>query len=132
MAPFVLNGPITGATFHAYVAQVLAPELKPGEVVVMDNLAAHKRASVQAAVRAAGASFFYLPALQPRPEPHQERVAVPPRQPARQPRVHVLRWGDPTLLGTAALVADHLAGRTPAIPAEPYLPGRLLTGVTHA
>ena len=65
VAPFVLDGPITGAAFHAYVAQVLAPELKPGDVVVMDNLAAHKRARVQAAIRAAGASSLYLPPYSP-------------------------------------------------------------------
>ena len=45
---------------QGYVAQVLAPALRPGDVVVMDNLAVNKRASIQAAIRAAGASPFYL------------------------------------------------------------------------
>ena len=65
VAPFVLEGPITGAMFHAYVAQVLAPELRPDDVVVMNNLAAHKRARVQAAIRAAGAKPFSLPPYSP-------------------------------------------------------------------
>src|SRR5205814_10498482 len=44
IAPMVLDGPMTGAAFRAYVEQALAPELQPGDVVVMDNLAAHKMA----------------------------------------------------------------------------------------
>jgi hypothetical protein len=56
IAPFGLDGPMTGDAFRAYVAQVLAPELEAGDVVVMDNLAAHKVAGVQEAIRAVGAS----------------------------------------------------------------------------
>jgi hypothetical protein len=50
LAPFVLDGPMTGEAFRAYVEQVLAPALEPGDVVTMDNLAVHKVAGVQAAV----------------------------------------------------------------------------------
>src|SRR5213076_1990664 len=47
IAPMVLDGPMTGAAFRAYVEQALAPELQPGDVVVMDNLAAHKMAGIE-------------------------------------------------------------------------------------
>jgi transposase len=65
IAPFVLDGPMTGEIFRAYVAQFLAPALLPGDVVVLDNLPAHKVAGVEAAIRAAGASLMYLPAYSP-------------------------------------------------------------------
>lgn len=45
VAPMVLDGPINGDWFEAYVARVLVPELRPGDVVIMDNLSSHKRAS---------------------------------------------------------------------------------------
>ncbi len=61
VAPLVLDGPMTGSTFHTYVQQFLAPTLAPGDVVVMDNLAAHKVAGIREAVVAAGASPLYLP-----------------------------------------------------------------------
>lgn len=54
-APMVLDGPMTGPAFLAYVEQVLIPTLRPDEIVVMDNLPAHKIAAVRAAIEAAGA-----------------------------------------------------------------------------
>ena len=60
-APFVLNGPINGAAFRAYVDQVLVPSLRPGDVIVIDNLGSHKGAGVRPAIKAAGASLLYLP-----------------------------------------------------------------------
>jgi hypothetical protein len=65
IAPLVLDGPMTGEVFRAYVEQFLAPALTSGDVVVMDNLAAHKVAGVREAIRAAGASIFYLPPYSP-------------------------------------------------------------------
>ena len=65
VAPMVLDGPINGAAFQAYVDQVLVPELKPGDVVVMDNLGSHKGADVRASIEAAGASLLYLPPYSP-------------------------------------------------------------------
>lgn len=64
-APMVLDGPMNGAAFLAYVEQVLVPTLRPGEIVVMDNLPAHKPASVRAAIERAGASLRYLPPYSP-------------------------------------------------------------------
>ena len=61
----VLDGPINGRRFEAYVDQVLVPELKPGDIVVMDNLGSHKGEGVRAAIAAAGASLLYLPPYSP-------------------------------------------------------------------
>jgi transposase len=65
IAPFVLDGPMTGEVFRAYAEQMLAPSLARGDVVVMDNLPAHKVAGVQEAIRAVGASLLYLPPYSP-------------------------------------------------------------------
>jgi transposase len=64
-APFVLDGPINGAWFQAYVDQVLVPTLAPGDIVVMDNLGSHKGAQVRKAIEATGASLLYLPPYSP-------------------------------------------------------------------
>ncbi|MBL6459414.1 IS630 family transposase [Belnapia sp. T6] len=65
VAPMVLDGPINGELFQAYVDQVLVPELRPGDIVVMDNLGSHKGTGVRAAIEAAGASLLYLPPYSP-------------------------------------------------------------------
>jgi transposase len=65
LAPLVLAGPMTGPAFRAYVEQFLAPALEPGDVVVLDNLAAHKVDGVRQAIAAAGASILYLPPYSP-------------------------------------------------------------------
>ena len=61
VAPMVLDRPINGTAFQAYVEQVLVPELRPGDIVIMDNLASHKGAGVRAAIEAARAGLLYLP-----------------------------------------------------------------------
>lgn len=61
VAPMVLDGSINSAAFQAYVDQVLVPELRPGDIVVMDNLSSHKGAGVRAAIEATGAELLYLP-----------------------------------------------------------------------
>jgi transposase len=64
-APMVIDGAMTGDLFVAYVRQVLVPELRPGDVVVMDNLQCHKRAEAAAAIAAAGAEVRFLPPYSP-------------------------------------------------------------------
>ena len=64
-APMVLDGPMTGAWFLSYVKQVLAPTLALGDVVVMDNLPAHKGLAVRQAVEATGARLLFLPPYSP-------------------------------------------------------------------
>ena len=61
VAPFVLDGPINRDAFEVYVEKVLVPELRLGDVVVMDNLSSHKGPSVRALIEAAGATLLYLP-----------------------------------------------------------------------
>lgn len=65
VAPMVIDRPINRISFQAYVDQVLVPELRPGDVVVMDNLGSHKGPAVVAAIEAAGASLLYLPPYSP-------------------------------------------------------------------
>jgi transposase len=65
VAPMVLDGPINGAAFVAYIEQCLAPTLKRGDIVVIDNLPAHKVAGVKDAIEAAGATLQYLPQYSP-------------------------------------------------------------------
>ena len=64
-APVVVNGAINGELFLAYVEQQLLPTLKPGDVVVMDNLGSHKVAGVEEAIESVGASVLYLPPYSP-------------------------------------------------------------------
>ena len=66
-APCVLDGPINGESFLAYVEQILAPTLSSGDVVVMDNLGSHKSAAaaVRKAIRAKGARLIFLPKYSP-------------------------------------------------------------------
>lgn len=65
IAPMILDGPMNGDTFKAYVAQILVPELKPGDVVIMDNLPAHKVNGVAETIEEAGAKLLYLPPYSP-------------------------------------------------------------------
>jgi len=64
-APMVLDGPINGQWFLAYVEQVLVPTLRKGDVVIMDNLGSHKCAGVRKAIEDAGATLLYLPPYSP-------------------------------------------------------------------
>ena len=74
-APMVLDGPMNGAWFLAYVQQVLAPTLKPGDVVIMDNLAAHKSTPVRDAIEAVGARLLFLPPYSPDLNPIENAFA---------------------------------------------------------
>jgi len=64
-APLLLDGPMEGAMFLAYVQQVLAPELQAGDIVICDNLSSHKVAGVSQAIETREASLLYLPAYSP-------------------------------------------------------------------
>ena len=65
VAPMVLDGPINGDWFEAYIRQILIPDLKAGDIVIMDNLSSHKRPAVQAMIEAAGAELRFLPPYSP-------------------------------------------------------------------
>ncbi len=64
-APCLLDGPIDGESFLAWVEQFLVPTLRPGDIVVMDNLSSHKNPAIRHAIRAAGARLLYLPPYSP-------------------------------------------------------------------
>lgn len=74
-APLVVDGPMNGKTFLAYVEQHLAPTLSAGDVVVMDNLAAHKVKGVRQAIEAVGARLVYLPPYSPDFNPIEQAFA---------------------------------------------------------
>ena len=65
VAPMVLDGPINGDWFEAYVRNVLAPTLKQGDIVVMDDLSSHKRVAARQLIEAAGAELRFLPPYSP-------------------------------------------------------------------
>jgi transposase len=65
IAPWVLDGPINRDAFETYVAKVLAPELAPGDIVIMDNLSSHKGSKVREMIEAVGAELRYLPPYSP-------------------------------------------------------------------
>ncbi|GJE28784.1 IS630 family transposase ISMdi1 [Methylobacterium organophilum] len=65
MATALFDGPMTGARFRDYVEQILAPALRPGDTVVLDNLPAHKVSGIRECIEAAGARLLYLPAYYP-------------------------------------------------------------------
>ena len=75
IAPLVLDGPMTGEAFLAYVEQFLAPALEPGDVVVLDNLKAHKVEGVRQAITRAGAFVLYLPPYSPDLNPIEQLFA---------------------------------------------------------
>ena len=74
-APCVIDGPINGVIFRAYVDEGLVPTLKPGDLVVMDNLGSHKGQGVRKAIRSCrGAKLFFTAPLLPGPQPNRAGV----------------------------------------------------------
>ncbi len=74
-APWVLDGPINGDAFRTYVEKVLIPTLKPGDIVVMDNLGSHKGKAVRAAIQGVGARLLFLPPYSPDLNPIEQVFA---------------------------------------------------------
>lgn len=74
-APWLLDGPIDGESFRLYVERVLVPTLRPGDIVVMDNLGSRKSAAVRRAIREAGARLFLLPKYSPDLNPIEKLFA---------------------------------------------------------
>ena len=73
--PWLLEGPINGDSFLVYVEKVLAQTLRPGDIVIMDNLASHKRKAVRQAIRKAGARRIFLPKYSPDLNPIEQVFA---------------------------------------------------------
>ena len=74
-APMTLDGAMYGAAFLAWVEQVLVPTLKPGDIVIMDNLPAHRVSGVREAIEAAGATRLFLPPYSPEFNPIEQAFA---------------------------------------------------------
>ena len=75
VAPMVLDGPINGGWFEAYVDQILIPTLKPGDIVIMDNLSSHKRVAARVLIENAGAELVFLPPYSPDFNPIEKAFA---------------------------------------------------------
>ena len=73
--PCVFDGPINGECFRAYVEQQLVPTLKPGDIVILDNLGSHKSVALRQMIRAAGARLWYLPPYSPDLNPIEQVFA---------------------------------------------------------
>ena len=89
-APWVLDGPTDGESFTIYVEKVLLPTLKPGDIVIMDNLGSHKGQAVRALIRSVGAKLFFLPKYSPDLNSIEQVFASsstccakPPREPSK-------------------------------------------------
>ena len=74
-APWLLEGPIDGESFTVYVEKVLVPTLRPGDIVIMDNLGSHKGKAVRRLIRAAGAKLLFLPKYSPDLNPIEQVFA---------------------------------------------------------
>lgn len=74
-APWIIDGPINAASFLIYVEKVLVPDLKSGDIVMMDNLCSHKASAIRAAIRKAGARLFFLPQYSPDLNPIEKLFA---------------------------------------------------------
>jgi transposase len=105
VAPMVLDGPINGVAFQAYVDQVLVPELRPGDTVIMDNLGSHKGAAVRAAIEAAGARLLYLPPYSPDFNPIENAFS--------KLKAHLRRAAERTVDGLWSRIGASLLAFTP-------------------
>ena len=100
IAPMLLDGPMDGECFRAWVEQMLAPALRPGNIVVMDNLPAHKVAGVRSAIEACGAELHYLPPYSPDFNPIENAFA--------KLKAHVRKAAARTLEALETAAADAL------------------------
>jgi len=74
-APWFIEGPIDGASFRAYVEKVLLPVLRPGDIVILDNLGSHRSKAVRQLIRSVGAKLFFLPKYSPDLNPIEQVFA---------------------------------------------------------
>jgi putative transposase len=110
-APWLLDGPINGEAFKTYVEKVLAPTLKPGDLVIMDNLGSHKGAAIRQAIRAARAKLFFLPKYSPDLNPIEQVFAK---------LKHLLRKAAARTIETLTAAVGELLGAYTAEECENY------------
>ena len=104
-APCLFDGPINGERFLAYVEQFLVPTLKPGDIVVLDNLGSHKGKAVRKAIRAAGARLLFLPKYSPDLNPIEQVFA--------KLKTLLRKAGPPSLDAISTAIGCLLASFTP-------------------
>ena len=114
-APMTIESPTDGDVFLAYLEQVLCPQLQPGQVVIMDNLAAHKVDGVRSLIEARGAELLYLPPYSPTSTrlsklgPRSKKSCVPPKPggwtPWKRPSLKLLLPSPPTTLSLGSATA---------------------------
>ena len=100
-APWLLDGPVNAAAFKTYVEKVLAPTLRPGDLVIMDNLSSHKGKAIRQAIRKAGAKLFFLPKYSPDLNPIEQVFAK---------LKHLLRKADARTIETLTAAVGELLG----------------------
>lgn len=105
VAPLVLDGPINRAAFVAYIEQVLVLGLKPGDIVIMDNLPSHKGNQVREAIKATGASLLYLPPYSPDLNPIENAFS--------KIKAHLRKAAQRTIGGLWNAIADIIPKITP-------------------
>jgi transposase len=105
VAPTVVDGAVNGELFEAYVRQQRVPALRPADVVVMDNLACHKRAGVRQAIEGAGARLLLLPSYSPDLNPIEQAFA--------KPKALLRKAGERTVAGLWRLLGRLLDELTP-------------------
>jgi len=104
-APWLIDGPINGKGFRTYVEKALVPTLKPGDLVIMDNLGSHKGKAVRQAIRSAGAKLFFLPKYSPDLNPIEQVFA--------KLKAHVRKAAPRTLDAVADAIAKARAQISP-------------------
>jgi len=107
-ALMTIEGGTSGPVFTAFVVQILAPALLPGDIVVLDNLGAHKVAAVEAAITAVGASLKFLPPYSPDLNPIEPCWSVVKRR-MRQLKPRTIDALDAAFVSGAALVHPSMA-----------------------
>lgn len=107
IAPLVVDGPMNRAIFTAYVQQMLAPELRPGDVLVLDNLSSHKGVEARKAVEAVGARLLFLPA-------YSLPISIPSRWPSPSSRAPC--EPPPNVTETRSGTASACSSKTSALP----------------
>jgi transposase len=105
-APCVFDGPINGECFRAYTQQFLAPILKPGDIVVMDNLGSHKGKAVRQAIQKAGAKLLFLPPYSPDFNPIEQAFSK------------IKHWMRCAQKRTIEDVSDHIGGLVATVTPE--------------
>lgn len=100
-APWLIDGPINGERFLAYVEKALLPTLGPGDIVIMDNLGSHRGKAVRRAIRSAGAKLFFLPKYSPDLNPIEQMFAK---------LKHLLRKAAPRTLEAVCSALGELLG----------------------